>query len=87
MTAIELATAAQNAALSDYTLRTIARLARPTSAPVLDPPFVWSVLPAWEIQLMGQVRRAGTAANAFLSAIDALDARADDAVAQALGVA
>lgn len=70
MNIIHLAQLARDAALSDYTLRTIAAVSKPfvdrrgPSAPILT--FDDSALPAWEKQMLGQVRAAGSAANAFI---------------------
>lgn len=71
---VKLAQLAVAAAVTPYTLDRIADLARPSrhSQPV---PYDDTVLPMWERQTLGQVRRAATAANEFLDVLESWNLR------------
>jgi hypothetical protein len=71
MDVIQLATLARGAELSDYTIRTIRMLAEPDTRNAKLPSDLrttWdgTLRPAWEIQMLGQVRTAVRNANAFI---------------------
>jgi len=73
-TVVALADAAVQAVTSDSTLSLLRRLANPVGQRKLQdgdaPAFADTAMPAWEIQAIGAVRRAGRYGNLFLDALD-----------------